>query len=201
MLADTLDTLPTAALPADLTAALREADARRPELTAALRQVQAATSAVKAAQGAFAPQVYGVAMADASAGTGVGRAGFTVGLTASLPLYDGGQRRADVDAARARLNRVQADALEARGAVDEQAATAWLGVGTATAQVQATEAGVAASQTAYGLADLRYRAGKSVAVERLDALSALTRALAGQAQAKAALLVAHARLQAALGGL
>lgn len=199
-LAGSLDTLAsTAALPVDLPAALHEADTRRPELVAAMRQVEAAENSVKTAQGAYAPQVYGVAMADASAGAGVGRAGYTIGLTASLPLYDGGQRRADADGARFRVERAQADALQVRQTVDQQVATAWLTLGTATAQVQAAALGVTSAQEAYTLAELRYRGGKSVAVERLDALSALTRAQGSLAQAKAGLIIARAQLQAALG--
>lgn len=200
-LADSLDTSQTAALPADLTAALRQADAHRPELMAAIRQIEAANSSVKAAQGTYAPQIYGVAMADASAGAGVGRTGYTIGLTASLPLYDGGQRRADSDAARARLERAQADALQVRQRVDQQVAAAWLTVQTATAQVPAANAGVILAQKAYDLAKLRDEAGKSVAAERLAALASLTRAQGALAQAKAGLIVAHAQLQAALGNL
>lgn len=198
-LADSLDAFPRTTPPADLVAALRLAAARRPELAAAMRQVEAASSSVKAAQGAYAPQVYGVAMADASAGAGVGRTGYTLGLTASLPLYDGGQRRADADAAQARQQRAEADALQVRQTVDQQVATAWLMLGTATAQVQAAGTGVKAAQEAYDLAKLRYDAGKSVSVERLDALAALTRAQGALAQAKADLIVARAKLQAALG--
>lgn len=198
-LADSLDALPSIAPPADLVAALRLADTRRPELAAAVRQVEATSNSVKAAQGAYTPQVYGVAMADASAGAGMGRTGYTLGLTASLPLYDGGQRRADVDAAHARQQRAEADALQVRQTVDQQVATAWLMLGTATAQVQATGTGVKAAQEAYDLAKLRYNAGKSVSVERLDALAALTRAQGALAQAKSDLLIARAKLQAALG--
>ena len=73
-------------LPATLQDALRQADARRPELAAAQQQVEAAQAGVSAARGEYAPQVYGVAMGDAMTGQGVGRAGYTVGLTASLPL-------------------------------------------------------------------------------------------------------------------
>ncbi len=199
-LTDTLDSLSgTVTMPATLQAALRQADAMRPELVSAQRRVEAAQSAVKAAQGQYAPQVYGVAMADATAGQDIGRVGYTVGLTASLPLYDGGQRRADVDGAKARLDRAQADEQQTRQQVDQETAAAWLTFQTATAQVQSATLGVTAAQQGYDLANLRYDAGKSVTFERLDALSALTRAQGNLAQAKADLISAHAMLQAAIG--
>ncbi len=60
-------------------------------------------------------------------------------------------------------------------------------------------AGVTAAQESYDLATLRYNAGKSVTAERLDALAALTRSQGTLAQAKAALVIARAQLQAAMG--
>lgn len=202
-LSDSLDalTLPGQALPATLPDALKLADTRRPELAAAQKQVDAAESRVGIARAAYAPQVYGVAMADASAGPGVGRTGYTLGLTASLPLLDGGQRRADVSQATARLDRARADAQAARQNVDQQAASAWLTLQTASALLPAASAGVAAAQEGYTLAALRYNAGKSVAAERLDALAALTRAQGTLAEAKAQVVMARAALQAATGSL
>ncbi len=198
-LADTLSSLPAAGLPATLRDALRQADAARPELAAAQRRVESAQSAVDAARGEYAPQIYGVAMADASGGQGVGRTGYTIGLSASLPLYDGGQRRADRDGAKAKLDRALADAQQTRLQVDQETATAWLNVQTAAAEVEAAHVGVAAAQKAYNLADLRYNAGKSTTAERLDALAALIRAQGALAQAEAGTVMTRAKLQAALG--
>jgi len=200
-LTDNLDALAAAApdLPGSLAAALSEATARRPELAAAAAQVQAAQAGVRGATGAYAPQVYGVAMGDASAGRNLGRAGYTIGLTASLPLYDGGQRRADVDAAKARADRAQADAQQVQQQVEQETVSAWLNWQTATAQVQTSRVGVTAAQQGYDLANLRYNAGKSTTSERLDALAALVRAQGAVAQAKSDLITARARLQASVG--
>ena len=199
-LSDTLDSLSAASSPpVSLHDALRQAAAQRPELAAVEALVRAALASVRGAEGAYAPQVYGVAMGDASLGQDLGRAGYTFGLTASLPLYDAGQRRADVDGAKARLARAQADAQGVRQDVERQVASAWLTLQTATAQIGAARTGVTAAQQGYDLASLRYNAGKSVTAERLDALSALVRAQGTEAQAKANLVAARARLAAALG--
>ncbi len=201
-LTDDLNGLAAAApgLPAALPDALREADIRRPEIAAAAAQVQAAQAQARGAKGAYAPQVYGVAMGDASLGRDLQRAGYTLGLTASLPLYDGGQRRSDVDAAKARVKRAEADALAVQQQVEQETASAWLTLQTAAAQVQAAGVGAAAAQQGYTLANLRYNAGKSTAAERLDALTALVRAQAAVAQTKADVVAARAQLQAAVGG-
>ncbi len=200
-LSDDLDGLTAAApgLPVTLQEALREADARRPEIAAAAAQVQSAQAQVRNAEGAYAPQVYGVAMGDASVGQSLSRAGYTLALTASLPLYDGGQRRADVNSAKARAERAQTDALTVQQRVEQETASAWLTLQTATAQVQAAGVGAAAARLGYDLANLRYNAGKSTTAERLDALTALVRAQGSVAQAKADVVAARAQLQAALG--
>ena len=200
VLTDTLDMLAASPsdLPVTLAAALASAK-HRPELIAAEAQVQAAQSAVRSAEGAYAPQVYGVAMGDASLGQGLQRAGYTLGLTASLPLYDGGQRRADVDGAKARAERAEADAQQAGQQVEQETASAWLTEQTAAAQAQAAAPGVAAAQQGYALATLRYNAGKSTTAERLDALAALVRAQGAFAEAQADVIMSRARLRAAIG--
>ncbi|MEO7719119.1 MAG: TolC family protein [Capsulimonas sp.] len=202
-LSDTLDALLAAPPDASLTQqeAIHKAEDQRPEIASALRQFEAAQAAVASAKGAYSPQVYAVAMGDAMAMQGGGRTGYTIGLSVSLPLMDGGQRRAEVDGAKARVDAAQADVLSIRQQVDKEAAFAWLALQTATARVAATATGVTAAQQGYELAAMRYNAGKSVAAERLDSLSALTRAKSTEAQAKAELIVARARLNTALGHL
>lgn len=198
-LTDTLDSLSAVpqGAPQSLQEALRIAEANRPDLAAALAQVDAARGSARTAAGAYSPQVYALGMADASSiGGGQGRLGYTVGVTASLPLYDGGQRHADVDAAKARLSRAQADAQSVRQTVDQEAATAWLNLQTAVQQVETARAGVTAAQQAYDLATMRYNAGKSVLAERLDVLTALTRAGGELAEARAAVADARARMAA-----
>jgi len=98
-LSDTLDGLSELAqpLPATLQDALIQAEANRPELASAQKQIDAAQAGISGAKSAYAPQVYGIAMGDATAGQGSGRAGYTFGLTASLPLFDGGQRQAETE--------------------------------------------------------------------------------------------------------
>ena len=141
----------------------------------------------------------GVAMGDASLGRDLQRAGYTLGLTASLPLYDGGQRRSEVDGAKARTRRASADARLAGLQVEQETASAWLTWQTAAAQVQAASLGVTAAQQSYSLANLRYNAGKSTTAERLDALAALVRAQGAFAQAQTDVVTSRAQLRAAVG--
>ena len=160
--------------------------------------MNASRAAVRDAQGAYTPQIYGVAMGDAMT-VGKGTTGYSVGLTASLPLVDGGQRRADVDVAKAQLAHAAAEQQVVQQQITQDVAAAWLNLQTAIEANTDAAVGVAAASAAYSLADLRYNAGKSVAAERLDALAALTRAQGNSAQALADLLTARAKLQQAIG--
>jgi outer membrane protein TolC len=203
VLTDTLDSLAsgaTARMPSTLAAAMASADSSRPEIAAATARLKSVQSDLNAARGEYAPQVYGVGMADETSGKGLrGTAGYTVGLTASIPLYDGGARKADVDQAKAALDRANLDVELARQSVEQDVAQAWYELQSGQQQVSSAEAGVAAAEQGYSLADLRYSAGKSTTAERLDALAAQTRAQSDLAQAQAGLIVARSRLMAAMG--
>jgi outer membrane protein TolC len=179
--------------------AVSAADSRRPELSAAELQVAAARDSMAGAKAEYAPQVYGLAMADASDSDSGAHAGFTVGLAATVGIADGGQRKSDIDAARARLSRARADESAMREAIDQQVTVAWLSLQTAQAEVAEAKIGIAAATEGFRLADLRYNAGKSTIAERVDALYALTRAKGSLDQAKAGLIIARAQLAATAG--
>jgi outer membrane protein TolC len=189
-------------VPYSLPAALNLADTQRPELAATQQRVSAAESQADAARGESRPQIYGVAMGDAMTGQpmNLSSLGYSAGVVASLPILDGGARRADVRSARAQVQEAEVAAAQTRQTVDQQTASAWLSLQTATAQMTAALTGVSAAQESSTLADLRYNAGKSVDAERLDALAALTRAQGTLAQSQAALIAARANLLAAMGG-
>ena len=198
---DTLESLSgdvTTSIPS-MADALRAAEIHRPELSAARAMIESAQAEINQVRGSYRPQIYGVAMGDLMSGQGSTRAGYTIGVTASLPLYEGGGRKADVDAATARQQRSDEDAQQARQSVDAETASAWLNLQTAMSQVQVATAGVTAAQESYTLSNLRYNAGKSVVADRLDALSALTRAQGALAQAKASSIIARCKLAVAMG--
>ena len=198
-IADTLDSLSETELsPATLADSLSQAEKNRPEMAAAATQIAAAKSGVGAVRGEYAPQIYGLAMGDAMSGSPA-HMDYTVGISASLPLFDGGQLGADRDTASAKLERAQEAAQQTRQQVDQEAASAWLTEQTAVSEVEAATAGAAAAQQGYDLAVMRFNAGKSVEADRLDALSALVRAEGDLAQAKAGMVIARAKLKAAVG--
>ena len=184
----------------DLGAQLSDAVRLRPELLAARARVSAAGHQTSAVRGSQGPQVSGMAMADGlvSRPSGV-REGYSVGLVISLPLLDGGQRRAEVAQARAQEERVQAESQDWELRVANEVQQAWLDVQTAAENYHTAQTGLVAAQSAYDVTVLRVQNQKSILLEQLDALAVLTQARGNVAQALYDHSLATARLQRAIG--
>ena len=127
------------------------------------------------------------------------REGYTVGIVVSLPLFDGGQRKAESAQARAQQERADAEVrdLELRVAVEVQ--QAWLDVGTAAENYRTAQTALLAAQSAYDVTTLRVQNQKALLVEQLDALASLTQARTNIAQALYDHSLAVARLNRAAG--
>ncbi|MFD1035398.1 efflux transporter outer membrane subunit [Sphingomonas hankookensis] len=147
---------------------------RRPDVLQAERRLYAANANIGAARAALFPTISLTAtlgtISTALGGLfGSGTQNFSIAPAATLPLFDGGQRRGNVEVARAQqlaavatyegtlqtAFREVADALATRGTIGEQ-----LSAQTARAQ---------AAATAQRLSDARYRAGIDSFLNTLDA--------------------------------
>lgn len=195
------DILVFAPLQGDLNPYLEEAARNRPAVKAAHARFRAAGAERQAAQGTLLPQVYGMAMGDtfrAQNGTGSGR-GSTLGVVLSLPLMDSGERQAMVAKMKALQQRAEAELHQTELRVANEVQQAWLDVQTAEQNYRTAQAALQAAQSAYEVIALRVQAQKSILVEQLDALAALTQARANLAQALYEHLIAAARLQRAIG--
>lgn len=182
-----------------LPAYLEIARASRGRLLAAKARAEATSADLHAAEAQRSPQLYGQAMGDVASrrlGTGA-----TFGLTLSIPIFDGGRISSEVAAAKAQRSKAQAEVSEVLIAVENEVRQAWLDVETAKANSASAEASVKAAQSAYDVVALRVGAGKSILVEQLDALQALTEAKGDLAQAIYEHNIALAKLARATGGV
>jgi outer membrane protein TolC len=199
-LSDSLDSLMAQLTPpGTLASALAAADKSSPALKSAEYAEQSAAADTDAAKTSFEPQVFGLVMGDASAMRGGNHSGYTIGIAASLPLYDAGQRRDQVDQAKSKQDIAVDEAKKVMQEVERNTAAAWLNLQSADAEVDSAAKGVDAAQQSFTLADMRYNAGKSIAAERLDALSALVRAKESLDSAKKTSIIARAKLVEAIG--
>lgn len=173
--------------PGDPAALAEEALQTRPAMRAAEARLGAARWRVAAKEAAYRPQVSAALMADAFRDLGDGdpalRGGYTAGVIASLPLLDGGSRRAEADEARAQVRRAEADRATLRLEISREVHEAWLAFAAANRNVSAAEQAVAAAGEDYRVATERYQAGKAINLEPISALAALVRARTNLAQA------------------
>src|SRR5207247_1817382 len=121
------------------------------------------------------------------------------GLTASLPLFDGGLRRANTRSAEADQRHRQAEYERTLLEVMQQVGSALLSLGAAEQNVTTAQAAVRAAQAEYTVGLQRYQAGRGVLVEVLDALAARTRARTNAVQALYEYNVAQDQLRRAVG--
>lgn len=202
-LSDTLDTLRLASaptFPTTLASAIQHAETDRPEFRAAQDRVASARALASASRSEYAPQIYAVGMADTTANERVrGVSGYSVGLTASITLYDGGDRSADVAGADAVLARANADDRAVETQIEREVSDAWYTYAAVDDRITSAQAALSAAKQGYALADLRYNAGKSTTADRLDALAALSKAQAMLAQSEADQIDDREDLAATLG--
>ncbi|HEV2473189.1 MAG TPA: TolC family protein, partial [Chthonomonadales bacterium] len=177
---------PAGAAPLDTAAPalLRLAVSRRPEIMAANERVRSAGDTVAEARGSYLPQVDLFAMGDVI-DTQASRsfAGTTYGLAASVPLYNGGDRRAQIDSALAMERQAQAERTRIELKVAQEVQDALAELRAAEQNVSTADAAEAAASEAYRVEMQRYQAGRSILVELLDALAARTAADSSKVQA------------------
>lgn len=123
----------------------------------------------------------------------------SIGATLSVPLYDGGATRAQVDAARSdeRGARIQKDQFT-RG-IKAEVQQAVIAVRDANDRSTAIASTVAEAREALRLANVRFRAGVGTQLDVNDAESALVQAQTNQVNALYDYLGALARLSRAVG--
>ena len=177
--------------------ATRLAKERRGSLIASRARVEVARAETRAAEGGLRPQVYGTAMTDAA--TDRMMTGGTVGITVSFPLFDAGERRADVRRMRAMQTRAEGLVRQEELNVERDVRQAWLDLQTAAENAASAQASVESAQAALNVVRLRVEAGKGILLEQLDALQAFSRARADLARALYDHALARGRLERASG--
>lgn len=128
------------------------------------------------------------------------RTNWTVGLTLTLPLFDGWRRRAAIATSSAELAAARAQLASSAEAADVEAAQAAAAVAASQFTLETTQRTVGQARRAYEIATLRFEQGASTHLELVDARVQLEQAQLSVARSARDLRVARAR-QALLGGL
>lgn len=197
---------PVAAIPpgAPPTFLVSETEARqralgRPEVRRAEAEVLAAEAALAMAmiQGGITVTLDGRYVLVTVGGPGAGT--WSVGAGVSVPLYDGGQRAAQVEVARANLDSARAALVQARLEAQRDAVQARLEWLSAAARETTAQRAVAAAQEALRVAEGRYAAGVGTILEVAQARAQLASAQESLLQATAARWTSLVALRRALG--
>lgn len=177
----------------------------RPDILACEHRLKAANANIGAARAAFFPRVMltgdlGTASAALGGLFGAGSGIWSFAPSVTLPIFDGGRNRANLDVSEARRNLALADYERTiqgafREVADALAARRWL-----AKQVAAQQATLAAQTERTRLAGLRYQNGAAPYLEVLDAERDRFMAEQALVQLRRALLTSHVNLYAALGG-
>lgn len=179
-------------------AAVKEAEANRPEIAKALADIQANTAALALAYSGSGLQVSvglnGSYTILTTAASGAGSVGWAVTATLTFPIFDGGRTEAVIKEAQANLHAAESRADSVRLTIRQDAYQAYLTAVQARANLAATQAAQDAAAAALQASEGRYRAGVGTILE-------VTTARAQAAQAEVNAITARYDQQAALATL
>ena len=168
-LADTLGVTPFSVTQSE---ALLRAQELRPAVLAARHQMEAAQLRVRASQAQFMPTIMGsVQTYSGSSSPALGATGYQVGVTANLPIIDGGTRSAAVAQALADVHRTQTFYEELRLFAQRDVLNAFRELRAASTNLNSARAVQIDARAQLRVAKLREASGKGINLEVLDALT------------------------------
>lgn len=153
------------------------------EAPLAKARVLAANENIKVAKSAYKPQVYATLMADINVSKGSNEKGYLIGIAASIPIFDAGQRDASVKEAVAIAQETQAYERDVINAIVKSVAIAYAEFNTAKKNQALAQAAITQAEEDYRVIKLRYEAGKTTNAEVLDAFATITKAELNKAEA------------------
>jgi multidrug efflux system outer membrane protein len=147
---------------------------RRPDVLAAEHQLMAASAEIGAARAAFMPAIsltgnFGTESTQLSGLFKGGSRAWTFSPQISVPIFAGGANVANLQATKLARDTAVAQYEKAIQTAFREVADALVARGTLDEQLAAQQALVAASEKAYRLADMRYRGGVDSYLSALDA--------------------------------
>jgi outer membrane protein len=196
-----LDSAPPAPLPIDLRDAVAQALEQGPDYRVARARERSANAVLSGRRGAYLPTLTLSAAHsrfDVKLFPGASNVS-SVTVTASLPIWDNGQRELSILRARADRDVARAVRTDLELAAQRDVTEAYDGYETARAAVTLASDGVTVARENYRVQGARYKGGVTTVLDLLTAQNGLSDAEAGLVQARYAARLALARLEAILG--
>jgi outer membrane protein TolC len=199
--AEPLDTAAAPALPLTLAEAMTQALEQGPEYRVARANERSADASVRARRSAYLPQATLSAntttFGDHFYPSGLSRTSMTVSV--SFPIWDNAQRELAYSRARATRDAARAVREDLERAAEADVTEAYEAYETARVTADYSGQGLVIARETYRVQQARYRAGATTILDLLDAQTGLTGAQAELVQARYAVRLALAGLEAILG--
>jgi outer membrane protein, multidrug efflux system len=178
---------------------------RRPDILQAEHTLMAANANIGAARAAFFPSIkltgsIGTTSDEFSKLFGAGTGVWSFSPQITVPIFTGGQNRADLDAAKVGARIEVANYEKAIQTAFREVADALVATGSYASQIEARAALINAQQRRFDLANTRYRQGEDSYLNVLSAQQDLYSAQQSQLEAQYNKLASQISLYKALGG-
>ena len=184
----------------DAAALERRAYAQRPDVLAAERKRKAALQRITSARSEYLPTISATAQTyNGVSNPALGGAGSQVGVSASLPLFDGGSRSADLQMAQVAYQRARIELDRTRLQAQANVLDAVRDLQAAQRNVATANSELANAKIELRITQVRERSGKGIELETLDALATLANAREDVLRAMARYNDSLAALHAAVG--
>ncbi len=171
----------------DMAYCLAYSEQHRPELKQAEYGVDAAEAALVVARSGHMPKIYANA-SDNWGGNGSNWPGdddenWSVGVTASMNVFDSGVTWSKIHAAQENLAKAKESQRQIKDNVELEVRTDYLNLREAEKRITTTQVAVASAEEDYHIAVVRYQAGVGTNIDVMDAQEALTQAKTNYYQA------------------
>ncbi len=191
----------------EVAALIRRALESRPEWAEHQARVAAATAAIEMAKANGRPALIlsgGPTFGNTAGGTGVGGPGASLGwsvtLSATVPLFDGGVTAERIREAEVRVEQLRVVEAQLRQGIELEVRRTVLNLASAAEELATADKTVEQAQEGLRIANVRFAAGVSTNLEVVLAQASLSQAEANRIQALFNVNVARALLERAVGG-
>jgi len=175
--------------------------AQRPEIAEHKARVDAAEAAIELVKAGSRPIVglVGTVSADGTSASSIAL-GWSIMLSATFPIFDGGVTEARILEAKIRLESLKVVEAQLRQRIELEVRQAALNLTAAAEEVAAASKTIEQAREAVRIAQVRFREGVGTNLEVISAQAALAQAEAALVQALLAFNTARAQLERAVGG-
>lgn len=164
----------------DMAYCLAYSEQHRPELKQAEYAIDSAEAALVVARSGHMPKVYANASnnwgGNGSDWPGDDDENWSVGVTASMNVFDSGVTWSKIHAAQENLAKAKESQRQIKDNVELEVRTDYLGMREAEKRISTTQVAVAQAEEDYHIAVVRYQAGVGTNIDVMDAQVALTEA-------------------------